>query len=53
MDIIQNDGWILFQERTTVELLNQRAIGHEDHSGIVIDGGIEPHLVGDFVIVTA
>lgn len=52
MHIVQNDGWILFQERTAVELLDQRAVCHEHHPGVVIDRRIEPHLVGDLMVIT-
>ncbi len=51
MDIIKNDGRILLEKRTTVELLNQRAISHEDHSCVVIHCRIKAHLVTDLVVV--
>jgi hypothetical protein len=37
VDIVQNDGRILLKERTAVELLNEGAVGHEDHPCILID----------------
>ena len=52
MDIVQNNGRILLQKRTTVKLLNQRTISHEDHSCVLIDCRIESHLMGYLVIVT-
>jgi hypothetical protein len=52
MDIVQNYGRILLQERTTVELLNQRSISHEYHPRILVDRRIESHLVCYLVVKT-
>lgn len=53
MNIVQNYRRILLQERTTVELLNQRSISHKYHPRILVHGRIESHLMRYLVVKTS
>lgn len=52
VNIIQNDDGVLFEKRTTVQLLNQCAISHKHDSSIAIHRGIEPHLMRYLEVIT-
>jgi hypothetical protein len=53
MHIVQDNHGVVFQQRTGVELLYQRAVSHEHEAGVAVDSGVETYPMGHFPVVAA